>query len=65
MDLHDPNISESDKEYLDSMINNPDKELKIQEFLNLYYEDSLGESIRNVNQWVFDVFFTLSRYKML
>lgn len=65
MDLHNPNISDPDIEYLDSMIESPNKELRTKEFLSLYYEDSLGESIRNVNQWLFDNFHTLSKYKVL
>jgi DNA polymerase-1 len=63
MNLHEPNISESDTEYLQSVIQNPKKSLNALEFVSLYNEDSLGSSIVNVNQWLFDKFRTLSQYK--
>jgi DNA polymerase-1 len=62
MDLHDPNIPEKDTEYLLSLIDNPNKGFLMQEFISLYHEDSLGESIRNLNRWLFDNFTTLSKY---
>ena len=36
MDLHDPNISEDDKNYIISIIENPNKSLKTLDFVNLY-----------------------------
>lgn len=63
MDLHNPNISEEDQTYLHQVIENPKKDFNTMQFISLYHEDSLGESIRNVNQWLFDNFRTLSMYK--
>lgn len=63
MNLLEPNISEEDQEYLQSVILNPKKSLNSMEFITLYNEDSLGSSIINVNQWLFDRFRTLSQYK--
>lgn len=63
MNLLEPNISEQDKEYLHSVIGAPNKSLNTMEFITLYNEDSLGSSILNVNQWLFDRFRTLSQYK--
>ncbi len=63
MDLHNPNISEDDIKYIDSVIDNPTKNLNSLEFIKLYNEDSLGASILNVNQWLFDKFRTISQYK--
>lgn len=63
MNLLEPNISEPDQEYLNYVIANPNKSLHTMEFIGLYNEDSLGSSILNVNQWLFDKFRTLSQYK--
>ncbi len=63
MNLLEPNISQLDIEYLDSIIANPKKQLLSTEFISLYNEDSLGSSILNLNQWLFDRFRTLSLYK--
>jgi len=63
MNLLEPNISEQDQKYLQSVISNPNKSLNTMEFITLYNEDSLGASIVNVNQWLFDRFRTLSQYK--
>lgn len=63
MNLLEPNISEGDQEYLQSVIENPKKSLHAMEFVTMYNEDSLGASIVNVNQWLFDRFRTLSQYK--
>lgn len=63
MNLLEPNISDQDKEYLLSVIESPNKSLNTMEFITLYNEDSLGSSIVNVNQWLFDRFRTLSQYK--
>ena len=63
MNLLEPNISEPDQEYLNYVIANPNKSLHSMEFIGLYNEDSLGASIQNVNQWLFDKFRTLSQYK--
>lgn len=63
MNLSKPNIPDNDVEYLHSVIDNPKKSLNSIEFVSLYNEDSLGSSIPNVNQWLFDKFRTLSFYK--
>lgn len=63
MNLLEPNIPDQDKEYLQSVMENPKKSLHNMEFITLYNEDSLGDSIKNVNQWLFDKFRTLSFYK--
>ena len=63
MNLLEPNISEPDQEYLNYVIANPNKSLHTMEFIGLYNEDSLGSSILNVNQWLFDKFRVLSQYK--
>jgi DNA polymerase-1 len=63
MDLHNPNISEDDLKDLDYLIENPNKDLKTLDFVNLYNEDSLGASINNLNSWIFNNFHTISKLK--
>jgi hypothetical protein len=41
----------------------PKKAFNSQEFLNLYHEDELGNSIANVNMWLFNHFNELAKYK--
>jgi 5'-3' exonuclease len=62
MDLHNPNISESDLEELDSVIQNPNRALKTLEFKNLYNEDSLGGSIQNLDMWLFNNFRSIAKF---
>jgi DNA polymerase-1 len=62
MDLHNPNISESDIEELDSIIQNPNRALRTLEFKNLYNEDSLGGSIQNLDMWLFNNFRSLAKF---
>ncbi len=63
MDLKEPNIPEEAIEEINSMLLNPSKEFNSQEFLNLYHEDELGNSIPNVYMWLFNHFNELSKYK--
>lgn len=63
MDLKDPNIPEEAIEEINSMLLSPSKEFNSQEFLNLYHEDELGNSIPNVYMWLFNHFNELSKFK--
>lgn len=56
MDLHDPNIPEEALEEINSLVLNPNRELHSQEFITLYNEDELGNSINNVPAWLFNNF---------
>ena len=56
MDLHEPNIPEEALEETNNLILNPNRELNSQEFIKLYQEDELGNSINNVPTWLFNNF---------
>lgn len=63
MDLKEPNIPEDDVDQINSVLLDPKKAFNSQEFLNLYHEDELGNSIPNVNMWLFNHFNELAKYK--
>jgi DNA polymerase-1 len=63
MDLENPNIPEDDQIWLENMLLNPKKSFDSTEFIRLYNEDDLGNSITNLQNWLHEKFFTLSKYK--
>jgi len=63
MDLKQPNIPEEALEEINSMLLNPNKGYDSQKFLTLYNEDELGNSIPNVQTWLFNHFHNLQKYK--
>lgn len=63
MDLHEPNISDNDKEFLAYIIENPTKDFNNQQFIKFYNEDQLGNSISNLQTWLYTKFNELSKYK--
>lgn len=63
MDLKNPNIPEEAQEEIKSVLLHPIKEFNSQEFLNLYHEDELGNSIPNVQMWLWNHFNQLQKYK--
>lgn len=63
MDLKQPNIPEEALEEINSMLLNPNKGYDSQKFLTLYHEDELGNSIPNVQTWLFNHFHNLQKYK--
>jgi DNA polymerase-1 len=63
MDLKNPNIPDEAIEEINSVLLSPSKQFNSQEFINLYNEDELGNSIPNVNMWLFNHFNELAKYK--
>ena len=63
MDLENPNIPEDGIKEINNMILEPYKQFNWQEFVKLYNEDDLGNSIPNLQTWLFNNFHTLSKYK--
>lgn len=63
MDLKQPNIPEEALEEINSVLLNPFKVYDSQKFLTLYHEDELGNSIQNVQAWLFNHFHNLAKYK--
>lgn len=52
MNLSQPNIPDSDLETVESVITNSNKNFDKSAFIQMYNEDKLGESIRDVASWV-------------
>ncbi|NBP04327.1 MAG: hypothetical protein EBU90_30445 [Proteobacteria bacterium] len=63
MDLKEPNIPETALEEINNMLLEPNKELNSQEFVKLYNEDNLGNSINNVQAWLFNNFNAIRFFK--
>lgn len=63
MDLKNPNIPEDALEEIKICLLNPNKELNSQEFIKLYHEDQLGNSINNLQAWLFNNFNHLKMIK--
>mgnify|MGYP006278663869 CR=1 FL=1 len=63
MDLKDPNIPEEGKEEIKSVLLNPNKNFSSQDFVHLYKEDELNNSIPNLQMWLFNSFNELQKYK--
>lgn len=63
MDLKDPNIPEEAIEEINSVLLEAKKAFHSQDFLDLYREDELGNSIPNVGMWLFNHFNELAKYK--
>lgn len=63
MDLDDPNIPEESRIEIDEMLATPNKTYNPQEFISLYEEDQLGNSISNLPSWLYTNFKYLSEYQ--
>ena len=63
MDLSNPNIPDDAKEEIDEMLNNPKSSLNKAEFLEMYQEDTLGNAIPNVENWLISIFTYLCTSK--
>lgn len=63
MDLKEPNIPEEAQEEVKSVLLNPNKHFSSQDFVDLYKEDDLANSIPNVQMWLFNNFNDLQKYK--
>jgi DNA polymerase-1 len=63
MDLENPNIPEDGIKEIESLILEPYKRFNSQEFIKLYNEDDLENSIPNLQTWLFNCFHSLSKYK--
>jgi DNA polymerase-1 len=62
MDLINPNIPDEDVLALENMLLEPYKQFNSQEFLKLYEEDDLAESIRDPRSWLYNHFNNLTKY---
>jgi len=64
MNLHNPMLKDTDKEYLEEQITEPVNELRQKDFIDLYNHDGVGKVIRNVEFWLKDIFDNLQKYKL-
>jgi 5'-3' exonuclease len=62
MNLGNPILEDSDKEYLEESTKEHTPALKSEAFLRLYNEDGIGKIIRNVDFWLKDVFKILNSF---
>lgn len=59
MDLHNVNIPKEDVELIEHVLDNPKNTIDIAGFTKLYNEDNLGNSIPNLQMWLYDNFTKL------
>jgi DNA polymerase-1 len=62
MDLHNPNIPLEGIEEIHAVLENPEKGFHPSDFQELYDTDNLGNSINNVQSWLYNNFHQLSKY---
>ena len=62
MNLSNPILEDTDKEYLEESSKESAPALKSEAFLRLYNEDGIGKMIRNVDFWLKDVFKVLNSF---
>jgi len=63
MDLSNPLVDESEKQIIEDVIESEIENTKIIEFLNMYNEDGLGHTLKNVDYWIRNTFATLNSFK--
>lgn len=63
MDIVNPNIPESELEQINSTVTQSNINLDKTEFIKMYTEDKLGDSIPKVSVWVEDIFRYLTCFK--
>ena len=63
MDLTNPNVPEDSQTIINTVLENPTKNLDSKTFLKFYEEDQLGGSINNPQNWLFTNFHQLGKYK--
>lgn len=65
MNLHEPILSDEHKFEIQNIIDTPNRVMNITEFLQMYNEDLLGNSISNPQVWLYDTFHYLKVFKKL
>jgi len=63
MDLKNPILDDRQVDYINGLINEENNEFHKNHFIELYEIDGLSHFIKNIHEWVTNIFFTLSRYK--
>ncbi len=63
MDLGNPLVDDNEKQIIEDVISSEVEHTKIVEFLNMYNEDGLGHTLKNVDYWIRNTFATLNSFK--
>ena len=63
MDLSVPMIDDKGKDHINKLISEDIPELRSDLFIQLYNEDKLGGMIRNLENWIRDIFEQFKGYK--
>jgi hypothetical protein len=63
MDLKNPILDDRQVAYINGLIAEENNSFYKKQFLELYELDGIGHFIKNIHEWVTNIFFTLSRYK--
>jgi DNA polymerase-1 len=62
MNLKDPLLDDSDKEFLERLIEDKSNILNVKDFITLYNIDGLGNVLKNINFWLKENFSLLSSF---
>jgi hypothetical protein len=63
MNLSSPIIDDNEKQELEDLVFSTTPELKVAEFLKLYNEDGMNNTIKLVERWLPDNFRVLNSFK--
>ncbi len=63
MDLSTPMIDERGKEHINNLISEDIPELNSDMFIQFYNEDKMGGMIRNLENWLKEIFLQFKGYK--
>jgi hypothetical protein len=64
MDLSTPLVDDREIEYLENLIEEEIPELNIEMFVQFYNSDQLGGMIRNLENWLKEIFLQFKGYKV-
>jgi hypothetical protein len=62
MDLHHPNIPQTDEFEIDEIVEGPTNKLNVGAFIKMCEEDKLQKIFPNVESWLSNCFMNLNRY---
>ena len=63
MDLKNPILDDRQIDYINELINEENNDFHKKHFIELYEMDGLAHFIKNIDYWVTDTFFKLSKFK--
>ena len=63
MNLKNPILDDRQIAYIDGLIQEENNGFYKKQFLELYEDDQIGFFIRDIQSWIVETFYNLSRYK--